>query len=72
VLFPALSTPIAQTLSSERWLTMMIVGSIPAMRIPSMGLPPTPPDADGVGRSMGECGEGLSVRLSFAIGERVY
>jgi hypothetical protein len=67
VLFPALSAPTAQTLSSERWLMMVIMGSITAMKILA-----SPPDADGAGRSLGECSKEVSVWLSFAIGEHVY
>jgi hypothetical protein len=48
---------------------MVIMGSITAMKI--LASPP-PPDADGAGRSLGECRKEVSVRLSFAIGEHVY
>jgi hypothetical protein len=34
--------------------------------------PPRSPDANDAGRSLGECGEEVSVHLSFVIGERVY
>jgi hypothetical protein len=40
VLLPALSTLAAQTLSLERWLTVVIMGSIPIAKFPVMGHPP--------------------------------
>jgi hypothetical protein len=48
------------------------MGSITAMKILVMGRPPPPPDVNGAGRSLGECGKEGSVYLSFAIGEHVY
>jgi hypothetical protein len=49
---------------------MVIVGTIPTMKIPAASHPP--PDADGARRSLGECGKQVSIRLSFAIGECIY
>jgi hypothetical protein len=51
---------------------MVIVGSIPVMKIPTAPAPPPLVDAEGVRRSQVECGKEVSVRLSFAIGECVY
>jgi hypothetical protein len=50
---------------------IVIMGSIPIMKIPVVGCP-LAPDADGAGRSLVECGKEVSVRLSFAIGECIY
>jgi hypothetical protein len=51
---------------------VVIMGSITAMKILVMGRPAPPPDVNGAGRSLGECGKEGSVYLSFAIGEHVY
>jgi hypothetical protein len=72
--FPCPLYSHSSIISLERWLTMVSVGSGPAMKILAAGHAPPPPrsDAYGVGRSLGECGKEVSVRLSFAIGERIY
>jgi hypothetical protein len=66
VLLPALSAPATQTLSSEKWLMVVIVRSIPTMRAlaTSHPYPPPPPsEANGAGRSLGECGEEVGIWL---------
>jgi hypothetical protein len=47
---------------------MVIMGSVPTLKIPAAA----PPDANGAERSLGECGKEVSVWLSFAIGECIY
>jgi hypothetical protein len=54
VLLPALSTLVAQTLSLERWLTVVIMGSVPMTR--AIAMPPPTPDGNDGTRSLGECG----------------
>jgi hypothetical protein len=49
---------------------MVVVGSVPATKIPATGRPLL--YADGAGRSLCECGKEVRAWLSFAICEHVY
>jgi hypothetical protein len=71
-LFSVHSAPAAQTLSSKRWLTIVIIESIHATKMIAVDPPPPTPNTNSVRRSLGECSKVVRVRLSFAIGERVY
>jgi hypothetical protein len=48
---------------------VMILGSVLAMRAPVVGR--SPPDDNGAGQPLGECGGMVSVRLFLAISQHV-